>query len=71
MENLKPVVTKGKERVKALVTTCKDYTLENFEDTLYKLNLKMEVEEVEMTVESRRSCELEPLECKGKVVYLK
>ena len=48
MENLKPVVTKGKERVKALVTTWKDYTLENFEDTLYKLNLKMEVEEVEI-----------------------
>ncbi|MCY1585211.1 hypothetical protein [Staphylococcus pettenkoferi] len=41
-------MTKGKERVKALVTTCKDYTLENFEDTLYKLNLKMEVEEVEI-----------------------
>ncbi|MCY1594283.1 hypothetical protein NW112_03440 [Staphylococcus pettenkoferi] len=48
MENLKPVVTKGKGRVKALVTTCEDYTLENFEDTLSKLNLKMEVEEVEM-----------------------
>ncbi|WP_186309953.1 hypothetical protein [Staphylococcus pettenkoferi] len=48
MENLKPVVTKGKGRVKALITACEDYTLEIFEDRLSKLNLKMEVKEVEM-----------------------
>ena len=48
MEYLKPVVTKGKGRVKALITACENHMLEIFGDRLSKLNLRMEVEEVEM-----------------------
>ncbi|MCU5745435.1 aspartate/glutamate racemase family protein [Staphylococcus sp. SQ8-PEA] len=48
IEALNDVMTKGKGQVKALVSTCDDYTLENFEDTLNKLNIKMDIEEVDI-----------------------
>lgn len=48
VENLKDITVKGRGEVKGIVTTCEDYSLENFEDTLKKLNIEIDVEAVEL-----------------------